>query len=37
MAPGPAAGLDALDALATPAADSSLAGYIFFTVFAETC
>jgi predicted RNA polymerase sigma factor len=27
MAQGPAAGLDALDAIATPAADSSLAGY----------
>jgi len=27
MAQGPAAGLDALDAIATPAADSALAGY----------
>src|SRR6185503_17767542 len=27
MAQGPAAGLDALDAISTPAADSALAGY----------
>jgi len=30
MAQGPAAGLDALDAIATPAADSALAGYHLF-------